>query len=83
MNAVTTDHFRKHFESEVERVIINHDVLRVTRPQGDDFVVLSADDWRAIEETVYLNRVPGLAESILQAAEEPLEEGIRREDLDW
>jgi len=50
---------------------------------GEDFVVLDAEDWRAIEETLYLHQVPGLVESIHRAAAEPLEEGTRLEDLDW
>ncbi len=80
---VTGHHFRQHLKSEVDRVIQNHGVLRVKRRNGGDFVVLSADDWRAIEETLYLNRVPGLVESIHQAAGEPLEDGIPLAELDW
>lgn len=83
MNEVTANHFRQHLKREVDRVVENHDVLRVRRRRGGDFVVLSADDWSAIEETLYLNRVPGLVESIREAAREPLEEGTRLEDLEW
>ena len=46
-------------------------------------IILSADDWRAVEETLFLNKVPGLVESIREAAREPLEEGTRFQDLDW
>jgi prevent-host-death family protein len=80
---VTASRFRRHLAEEVDRVIDNHDVLRVRRRAGGDFVVLGADDWRAIEETLQLNRVPGLVESIHRAAAEPLEAGTRLEDLDW
>ncbi|HWN41991.1 MAG TPA: hypothetical protein VNW71_07190 [Thermoanaerobaculia bacterium] len=44
---------------------------------------VGADDWRAIEETLALNKVPGLVESLLEAAREPIQEGTRLEDLDW
>jgi antitoxin YefM len=83
MNEVSANQFRQNLKSEVDRVVDNHETLRVTRKRGGDFVVLSADDWSAIEETLHLNRVPGLVESIHRAAKEPLEEGTRLEDLDW
>jgi PHD/YefM family antitoxin component YafN of YafNO toxin-antitoxin module len=47
------------------------------------FVVLGEKDWKAIEETLYLNQFPGLTESINDAANEPLDQGTALEDLDW
>ncbi|MGN1413427.1 MAG: type II toxin-antitoxin system Phd/YefM family antitoxin [Anaerovoracaceae bacterium] len=43
---------------------------------GNNMVILSEQDWNAIQETLYLNALPGMAESILQARKEPLEEGV-------
>ncbi len=83
MPEVTAHKFRQNLKTEIDRVVANHEVLRVRRRNGGDFVVLSADDWSAIEETIYLNRVPGLVESLRQIAEEPLEAGTRLEDLAW
>jgi PHD/YefM family antitoxin component YafN of YafNO toxin-antitoxin module len=48
-----------------------------------DVVLVSASDWAAIEETLYLHALPGMAESILAAREEPLEDGIDLDDFDW
>ncbi len=80
---VSAHHFRSHLKLEVDRVAENHDVLRVKRRNGSDFVVLSAEDWRAIEETLYLNHVPNLVESLHEADREPLEEGVPLAELDW
>ncbi|WP_292661194.1 type II toxin-antitoxin system Phd/YefM family antitoxin [Nitratifractor sp.] len=44
-------------------------------------VMLSLEDWKAIEETLYLNAIPGLVESITEAKNSPDEEFS--EDLDW
>jgi PHD/YefM family antitoxin component YafN of YafNO toxin-antitoxin module len=38
-------------------------------PKGENFVVISATDWCAIEETLFSNRIPELVASIYQ--EEP------------
>jgi PHD/YefM family antitoxin component YafN of YafNO toxin-antitoxin module len=35
-------------------------------------VLISADDWSAIQETLYLLSVPGMRESIKQGMAEPL-----------
>ncbi len=83
MRETTANQFRQHLKPEVDRCIANHEVLRVTRRNGENFVVLSEEDWHAMEETVYLNQVPGLAKSILKAAAEPLEDGTSLEDLEW
>jgi prevent-host-death family protein len=36
-------------------------------------VLISEDDWRAIQETLYLLSIPGMRESIIKGMKEPLE----------
>jgi len=83
MNEITANHFRENLKSEVDKVIHEHRALRVKRRNGEDFVVLGADDWRAIEETIYLNQTQGLVDSIHKAAREPLKKGTPLEKLKW
>lgn len=44
-------------------------------------VLLSADDWQAIQETLYLLSVPGMRESIKKGMAEPLAKSAR--ELKW
>ena len=81
MREVTANEFRQTLKSKVDECISNHEVLYVRRRKGGDFVVLGEEDWRAVEETLYLNRFPGLVHSIHQAASEPLSEGVELKDL--
>lgn len=83
MRETTANEFRKTLKEKVDNCIKNHEVLRVKRKNGENFVILGEDDWSAIEETLYLNRVPGLVESIHSAAAEPLAEGTSLERIDW
>lgn len=83
MRETTANRFRQHLKPEVDQCITNHEVLRVTRRNGENFVVLGEADWNSMAETVYLNQFPGLAESIQEAAREPLEDGTPLEDLEW
>lgn len=72
MQETTINHFRANLKAEIDRCIQNSEPLKVTRKRGTDFVVLGAEDWRAIEETIYLNQVPGLVKTVHKAAKEPL-----------
>jgi len=83
MTETTANQFRQNLKSAVDKCIANHEVLKVKRKNGENFIVIGENDWNAIAETLYLNQVPGLVQSIQEASEEPLEEGIPLEDLDW
>jgi len=82
MLETTANEFRQTLKAKVDECINNHDVLRVKRRHGGDFVVLGEADWRAVEETLYLNQFAGLVGSIHQAAAEAVSEGTALEDLD-
>ncbi|MDQ6968122.1 MAG: type II toxin-antitoxin system Phd/YefM family antitoxin [Mariprofundaceae bacterium] len=82
MLETTANEFRQTLKAKVDECINNHDVLRVKRRHGGDFVVLGEADWRAVEETLYLNQFAGLVDSIHQAAAEPVAEGTALENLD-
>lgn len=44
-------------------------------------VLVSEEDWRRIEETLFLCSVPGMRESILEGMKELLAESVK--DLGW
>ena len=48
--------------------------ITITNNRGKNGVLISEDDWNAIQETLYLNSIPGMTESIIEAGKEPLEE---------
>ena len=83
MTELTLAEFRRKLREAVDRCADNHEALKVLRRDGADFVVLSAEDWASVEETLRLNQTPGLAKSILAANAEPLEAGTPLENLDW
>ncbi|MCK4838508.1 MAG: type II toxin-antitoxin system Phd/YefM family antitoxin [Desulfobulbaceae bacterium] len=82
MLETTANEFRKKLKSEVDKCIRDHEVLKVKRRNGENFVVLGEDDWRAVEETLYLNQFPGLVDSIHKAESESLSEGTSLEEID-
>ncbi|MCO4094888.1 MAG: type II toxin-antitoxin system Phd/YefM family antitoxin [Acidovorax sp.] len=44
-------------------------------------VLISAEDWKAIQETLFLLAAPGMRESIKEGMTEPL--GDSAKELDW
>lgn len=44
-------------------------------------VLISEDDWRAIQETLFLTSIPGMRESIIAGMNEPLDESSK--ELSW
>jgi antitoxin YefM len=54
MDSISVNKFRDNLKSFVEQVVTEHLPLKVTRRSGDDFVVLSADDWEREQETLYV-----------------------------
>ena len=54
MNSVSVNQFRDNLKSFIEQVVNDHDPIKVTRRAGEDFVVISADDWEREQETLHV-----------------------------
>lgn len=54
MDTVSVNQFRDNLKSLIEQAISKHEPLRVTRRSGEDFVVVSAEDWEREQETLYV-----------------------------
>lgn len=83
MIEISATQFSRNLDSTVEQCIDNHNILKIKRKKGESFVIIGESDWKAIEETLYLNQIPGLVASIHASAQEPLSEGTFFEELEW
>ena len=54
MDTISVNKFRDNLKSFVEQVVKNHMPIKVTRRAGEDFIVVSADDWEREQETLYI-----------------------------
>jgi prevent-host-death family protein len=48
--------------------------ITITNNRGENAVLVSEDDWLAIQETLYLNSIPGMTQSILDSRAEDVSE---------
>ena len=68
MNSVSVNRFRDNLKSFVEQVINDHTPIKVTRRSGDDFVIMSAEDWEREQETLYILQNNSLLQQISDSA---------------
>ena len=58
----------------------DHEPVLITS-KGGNGVLVAEEDWRGIEETLYLLGIPGMREALIEARQEPPEEMVRLEDM--
>jgi prevent-host-death family protein len=80
MTAVSATTARTKLYRLIDQVNEESEPLTITGQRGNA-VLVGEDDWRAIQETLFLANVPGFAESIRQARAAGLDDGS--EELDW
>ena len=78
MTAINVTRFRETLKESLEAVVDNHEPLIVTRPNGQNVVVLSYEDYSAVEETSYLLRSPANARRLKESLES-FEKGLGTE----
>ena len=64
----------------VDEAAASHEPILITGKRANA-VLLSEEDWRAIQETLYLVSIPGMRESIREGLQTPVEECVQ--ELDW
>jgi len=71
---------RKHLYKLLDEVAQSHELIKITGRRGSA-VLVPADDWRAIQETLRLVSAPGMRESIVQGMATRVDE--LEDESDW
>ena len=72
MNAITATKARANLFKIMAFVNDNSQPLTLTNSKGKNAVLIGEDDWNAIQESLYLNGFPGLADSIVEGMKTPV-----------
>ena len=84
MTAISVTKARENIYQILSDVNNSSQPITITNNRGKNGVLVSEDDWNAIQETLYLNSIPGREERISEAGREPLEEcSIYEPDEEW
>jgi antitoxin YefM len=67
MDSISVNQFRDNLKSLVDKVVSEHEPLKVTRRGGDDFVVIGAEDWEREQETLFILQNSSLMRQIAES----------------
>lgn len=73
MSTINITSARKDLYNLVEHVNLYHDPVIIVGKKGIA-VLISEDDYRNIQETLYLSNIPGMVKSIIEGDETSLED---------
>ena len=73
MNTISTQYAQDRLDEILGEVSRTHIPVAIN-DERHTAVLVSADDWRSIQETLYLLSVPGMRESIREGLQTPLAE---------
>lgn len=83
MTAISATKARENLYQLISDVNTSNSAITITNNRGKNAVILSEDDWNAVQETLYLMSVPGLTESIMEGGKEAIEDCLSEDEVEW
>jgi PHD/YefM family antitoxin component YafN of YafNO toxin-antitoxin module len=80
MQTVTATKARSMIYKLIDDALESHEPIQITGKRSNAFLV-AEDDWRAIQESLYLVSIPGMRESIRSGLATPVSACAKK--LDW
>jgi len=80
MTSITATKAREKLYQLVDLSAESHEPIQITGKRNNA-VLVSEEDWRSIQETLYLVSIPGMRESILAGGKTPLKKCSKQ--LKW
>ena len=80
MSTFSATEARANLYRLIDDAASSHKPIRITG-RRHNAVLLSEEDWAAIQETLHLLSIPGMRESIKKGMETPIKECAK--DLEW
>ena len=80
MHTLTASEARANLYRLIDETAQSHEPVLIAGKRTSA-VLVSSEDWSAIQETLHLLAVPGMRESIKAGMAEPLDQSAR--ELDW
>ena len=80
MNTLSASEARANLYRLIDEAASNHEPVVITGKRNNA-VLVSAEDWESIQETMYLLSIPGMRESNREGLVAPVEECAK--ELQW
>ncbi len=72
MRSVSAEKVRTNFSKILDDAVSSHEPIQITGKKAHG-ILISEEDWRAIQETLYLLSIPKMRESIRKGLKTPIE----------
>ena len=72
MTSINITKARAKFNQIVSEVNESSQPIMIVNNRGKNAVLIGEEDWKAIQETLYLNSILGMSQSILASKEEEI-----------
>ena len=80
MTVLTASEARANLYRLIDQTAESHEPILIAGKRTSA-VLISEEDWKAIQETMYLLSVPGMRKSIREGMSEPIDKSAK--GLDW
>jgi PHD/YefM family antitoxin component YafN of YafNO toxin-antitoxin module len=80
MESLSLPEVTENLDHLINKITANHQPVMI-KVSEHEVVVVSKEDWSAIQETIYLNSIPGYIESIYQSINSSREEWVNAKEL--
>jgi len=80
MSVMTASDARSNLYRLIDQTNESHEPVIISGKRNNA-VLISEEDWKSIQETLFLVSIPGMKESIINGMKEPLANSSRK--LDW
>lgn len=74
--------FRKNLYNTLEQVAKYNQVATINTKDGD-VVLISADDYKNLMETMYLSSIPNVRKDLLEAKNAPDSDFVSEDEVHW
>ena len=83
MSAISVTKARDNIYQLLSEVNMSSQPIIITNAKGKNGVLIGEDDWNAIQETLYLNSIPSIKESIIAGGYTPFAECLSEDEVEW
>ncbi len=72
MNSITATEARKQLYTLLDNIAESHHPIQITGKRSSA-ILISEEDWRAIQETLFLQSIPGMKASMKKGLKTPVD----------
>lgn len=83
MKAIAATKARENIYQLMLEVNMNNTPITITNSRGKNVVMIGEEDWKSIEETLFLMSIPGMTKSIIEGGDTDISECVDESEVDW